>query len=573
MNPATATSLNRFLLDRRYWVIPLAFWALAACTSYFWYGRSIEARVEALATNQGRFIFKMVEAMRLWNARHGGVYVLVDKDSRPNPYLDIPERDVVTTHGHQLTLVNPAYMTRQLGLALSQEAQIELHLTSLKPLNPSNAPDEWESVALTLFENASAVRERMEIMEQRGQMVARYIGALPTRHDCLQCHEKQGYRLGDIRGGISVAFSIAPYMEAARSERLLQRTVHGVAWLLLSLLTVFFLDQLRRGMLLLIQAEQQQNTLVQVRTRELAREAYERKQAELQLRRLMDASAEGIYGIDAEGLCNFCNPVACRLLGLKDSSEILGKQIHATISGGNPEVLTNLESYRLGIATHSETDSFRRSDGSFFHAEWRSAPIYFDSRLMGAVVTFQDITERQRSQAQVWMKANHDALTGLPNRSLFHDRLEQAMLRVSRRSAKVGLLFIDLDGFKAVNDTLGHEAGDALLKEAAHRLTACVRESDTAARLGGDEFTVILTAVDQRADIEQVGQKILHSLAQPYHLGTQTARVSCSIGAAIYPADALTLTAFIHAADQAMYRAKQGGKNTLIFAEPLPPDA
>ncbi len=180
MPPTTALTLNRFVLDRRYWVIPLALWGLAVCTSYYWYGRSIEARVEALTTNQGRFIFKMVEAMRLWNARHGGVYVLIDDDSLPNPYLDTPERDIVTTLGRRLTLVNPAYMTRQLGQALTQEAQIQLHLTSLKPLNPRNAPDEWGSYALTLFDNVSTVRERMEIFEQRGQAVACYIGALPT---------------------------------------------------------------------------------------------------------------------------------------------------------------------------------------------------------------------------------------------------------------------------------------------------------------------------------------------------------------------------------------------------------
>jgi diguanylate cyclase (GGDEF)-like protein len=181
------------------------------------------------------------------------------------------------------------------------------------------------------------------------------------------------------------------------------------------------------------------------------------------------------------------------------------------------------------------------------------------------VATFQDITVRKRTQAQVWMKANYDHLTGLPNRSLFHDRLERAVLHEARRQGQVAALFIDLDGFKAVNDRLGHEAGDALLKEAAHRIDGCIRESDTAARMGGDEFTVVLTEVADRQGVRHVAEKILASVAMPYRLPGGDARVSCSIGIALYPQDAETVTALLHRADKAMYLAKRSGKNAIMF--------
>jgi diguanylate cyclase (GGDEF)-like protein len=184
---------------------------------------------------------------------------------------------------------------------------------------------------------------------------------------------------------------------------------------------------------------------------------------------------------------------------------------------------------------------------------------------MGAVATFQDISARKRTQAQVWMKANYDHLTGLPNRSLFHDRLERAVLQEARRHGQVAVLFIDLDGFKSVNDQLGHDAGDALLKEAAHRIDSCLRESDTAARMGGDEFTVVLTEISDRKGVQQVAEKILGMVAMPYHITGRHARISCSIGIALYPQHAVTVTALLRRADKAMYLAKRGGKNAIVF--------
>ena len=151
--------------------------------------------------------------------------------------------------------------------------------------------------------------------------------------------------------------------------------------------------------------------------------------------------------------------------------------------------------------------------------------------------TMTDISARRMSDERIWRHANFDTLTDLPNRRLFRDRLDQELKKAHRTGMQVALLFIDLDRFKEVNDLLGHDAGDLLLMQASERLAACIRDSDTVARLGGDEFTVILTELDSMAHVEQVAQKILATLAQPFRLYNEVAYLSGSIGITLYPAD------------------------------------
>jgi diguanylate cyclase (GGDEF)-like protein len=145
------------------------------------------------------------------------------------------------------------------------------------------------------------------------------------------------------------------------------------------------------------------------------------------------------------------------------------------------------------------------------------------------------------------------------------DRLEQEVKHAKRNSLPLGLLFMDLDGFKEVNDSLGHEAGDRLLCGVAERLKACVREEDTIARLGGDEFTVILTGAKQHEDIEIVAQGIIDAVATPFHVAKQLVQISASIGGAFYPHDASSPDALLKAADQAMYKAKKSGSDRMCF--------
>ena len=193
--------------------------------------------------------------------------------------------------------------------------------------------------------------------------------------------------------------------------------------------------------------------------------------------------------------------------------------------------------------------------------------------LGGYIFGVQDVTDQVRLKHQVQQAQDRenqlaylDALTGLPNRQLFQDRLNVALAQAYRNLSKLAVMFLDLDGFKAVNDKFGHEAGDLLLKQVAARLQACVRAADTLARLGGDEFTLILTIREPR-DAQVVAEKILKAVCQPYDLNGQVAdTVGTSIGIAIYPQHGTQALDLLKAADGAMYEAKQAGKNTFRFA-------
>jgi diguanylate cyclase (GGDEF)-like protein len=174
-----------------------------------------------------------------------------------------------------------------------------------------------------------------------------------------------------------------------------------------------------------------------------------------------------------------------------------------------------------------------------------------------------DITEHKLAEERMQSVAHHDSLTGLPNRLLFNDRLDQAIRLAKRSSRQFALLYLDLDRFKPVNDALGHAAGDELLQGVATRIRQQVRESDTVARVGGDEFTVILLEIARREEAETVARKIIAALAVPFQLGSrqQSVEIGSSIGIAVYPADARDADAMVKAADAAMYSAKQAGSS------------
>lgn len=221
----------------------------------------------------------------------------------------------------------------------------------------------------------------------------------------------------------------------------------------------------------------------------------------------------------------------------------------------------------------ADQSSFR---GKFVHTfasdqgerfEYLLAPVLEEHLNTEATVCMlRDMTEQALAEEKIWHNAHHDLLTGLPNRRLFLDRLDQEIKHAKRLGKPISLLFMDLDGFKQVNDSLGHEAGDRLLSVVAERLNGCVRESDTVARLGGDEFTVILTGVEQRKDVERVAQNIVEALAMPFPDEPRPVHISVSIGISCYPQATSTPG---EAADKAMYRAKKAGSNQMCFYDAL----
>jgi diguanylate cyclase (GGDEF)-like protein len=209
----------------------------------------------------------------------------------------------------------------------------------------------------------------------------------------------------------------------------------------------------------------------------------------------------------------------------------------------------------------------RRKDGSIY-PEWISIVEMRDEKndeVKEYVAVFSDISQRKRDEEQIRRQANYDALTGLPNRSLFFDRLNQAVISARREKWLLGLLFVDLDRFKAVNDTFGHVMGDEILQEVGERLKECVRDSDTVARLGGDEFVVLAQDLAEVNDAALVADKIIEQMAMPFSINGRKVTLGASIGITIYPEDTNSAEEMMRNADMAMYRAKEGGRNRYQF--------
>ena len=207
-----------------------------------------------------------------------------------------------------------------------------------------------------------------------------------------------------------------------------------------------------------------------------------------------------------------------------------------------------------------------KKNGEYF---WELISISPVKTPTGAITHFlaiaEDITQRKAIEARTWQQANYDDLTGLPNRNLFMDRLKQMLVEATRDGHRVAVMYLDLDRFKYVNDTLGHDTGDQLLSQAGQRLACCVRESDTVSRLGGDEFTVILRDIASEHAVVVVAEKILEIFLRPFLLNNREAYVGASIGITLFPTDATDPSDLLRNADTAMYQAKEAGRNTYRF--------
>lgn len=947
------------------YVFALVVWCMLIAASLMWNVYREKQEILSNATASARAIINRDISFRKWVASHGGVYVVPSVRTPPNPYLKVPDRDVVTTTGKQLTLMNPAYTLREIQENFGKEYGVLSHITSLNPLNPNNAADAWEAGVLARFEQGC--KEALEVQQMDGQPYLRLMLPFVVAPDCLTCHAHQGYKVGDIRGGISMSVSLKAYFENELKHINSMIVSHGVIWLIGLLFgvvtyrlerrlynerkqaverlqltqfvsdhapeSILWIDEQSRicyaneavcrehgytkeellamsvldldpnfpagawpahwqklkhkgvitfesshrrkdGSLFHIesssnyvkfgdkefnigysrdvtgrkQAERRQaleemsltaflalgrfvgkdqniildfvleeslritesqyafiglvsedETVMEVhawsrdvmsacaveqkpihypvagagmwaepiRTREplihnnyalshpakqgtpaghveikrylgvpvfegerivavatllnkaqdydqtdvsflrefvvgawslikrnhaeellhlhseilknvaegvsmvrssdgvivftnpyfdgmfgyesgelfgkhvsivnapgeknpdeaaatikadiaragiwsgdvqnvrkdgslfwchasvsasdhhqfgkvwilVYKDITQRKQleksileSESKLRLLLESAAEAIFGIDTNGYCTFCNPSCLRMLGYRHAGELLGKKIHDLIhyrrADGTAIPETECRIYRSLLTregSHADDEVFWRAGGTCFPVEYWSYLQIIDGKLVGAVVTFLDITARRKSEETIWKQANYDTLTGLPNRYLFHNRLELELKKTQRTNLPFALMLIDLDHFKEVNDTLGHDTGDVLLVEAARRINECVRSTDTVARLGGDEFVVILPELDDTSSVERIARSVVQKISAPFQLKGDALCVSASIGIAWYPNDADTLECLLKNADQAMYAAKSLGRNRHHF--------
>ena len=295
----------------------------------------------------------------------------------------------------------------------------------------------------------------------------------------------------------------------------------------------------------------------------------ERLHAETQMRKLSSAleqTADSVMITDHEGMIEYVN------LGFENTTgysrtEAIGQAPRLLKSGKQGAGFhKKLWDTILAGEIFSEVFVNRRKDGSLYYEEQTITPLKDAAGVItNFVATGKDVTERMQTQERLQHMAQHDALTELPNRLLFMDRLKQALARARWHERLVAVLFVDIDRFKTINDTLGHEVGDRLLQALAERLTASVREGDTVARFGGDEFVVLLDDVGSDKDIGAVALKVLETLAPPFAIDGQNLYVTASIGVSLYPNDGEDSGTLLKNADIAMYRAKDLGKNTYQF--------
>lgn len=289
------------------------------------------------------------------------------------------------------------------------------------------------------------------------------------------------------------------------------------------------------------------------------------REAEVRLRATIDNALDAVVQMNAEGIITGWNTQAKNIFGWTHE-EAVGQFLHEMIIPFQyrEQHLRGMKHY---LASGQGTVLNSRIEIVALHREGHEFPVELAITVIEAQgqhefsAFIRDITAKKESEELIWKQANFDNVTGLPNRHMFHDRLEQEIKKAHRASLQMALFFIDLDHFKEVNDTLGHDMGDILLKETSRRIGNCIRESDTVARLGGDEFTIILSEVADTKIVDRVVQSILKTIADPFRLEDEVVYISASIGITLYPNDALSIEDLLKNADQAMYVAKNKGRN------------
>lgn len=284
---------------------------------------------------------------------------------------------------------------------------------------------------------------------------------------------------------------------------------------------------------------------------------------------VFESSGEAIVITGPDNRILAVNPAFSRLTGFAPS-EALGQDPKVLGSGRNDPLLYRSMWEALRTTGHWSGEILNRRKSGEEYVEWLTINTLKDDRgnVLRRVAMFSDITKHKQAEEKIWVQANFDHLTDLPNRRLFHDRLAQEIRRAQRNDRRLAVLFVDLDRFREINEAHGHDAGDILLVEAAERIGGCMRESDTLARFSGDEFVALLPGVDNPASVERVAQNVLLALAEPFVVGRDLTYLSGSIGIALFPDDAAGVDELMKHVDQALNAAKASGSNSYRWYTP-----
>lgn len=304
---------------------------------------------------------------------------------------------------------------------------------------------------------------------------------------------------------------------------------------------------------------------ITVKNKELQKAITELEQLSREKELILNSAGEGIFGLNLERSITFCNPAGVSMLGYTSKSELIGQPASIIFNGGNRTVKDQPTSSTSSWEDYDGVNRFYRKDGSSFLVEYVIASIREEDQMVGEVVSFKDITQRKQMEAEIKYHAYFDSLTDLPNRVHLMDRLNQGINHAQLHNEKLAVLYLDLDRFKLINDSLGHSFGDQLLRDVAGRLTVCVPKGGIVSRQGGDEFTIYLPNIQSEEHVLEVVQLVIDSFKEPFQLLDNEIYIKTSIGISLFPDDGETSETLIKNADAAMYKSKEISGNSYHF--------
>ena len=493
-------------------------------------------------------------------------------------YQDVFLRNHIEVNEKTINFL-PVKTTTEISNRFSTSVQgdVVIRTVSDRPRNIKNMANDFELGMIKYFKNNPDKTHKFMKKEDAYY----YAKPLLIKESCLRCHGKRedaipsirdqyenayDYKLGEIRGLLNIKIKERGFFTMMYSD-FLENLISTILLYIIFLIIIFILIKKMRT------EEQQYTEKLEV---EIAKKTSEIQKQKDTFETLFEKSSDGI-SILKDGKFIQCNETIVEILRYKTKDEILNLHPSDLSPEFQPDGRASSEKAEemMRMAIENGSNQFewmhKRSNGETFWAEISLTPIILNDAQVIYVIC-RDISEKKVAQKMLmeqkdilYYQAHHDSLTSLPNRMLFNERLEYGLEKAKHKKTKLALLFIDLDQFKQINDSLGHEIGDRVLTVVAERLKAKIRKKDTLARLGGDEFVIIMEEYKKIKDLSSVAEKILEVLIQPIHVEGQTLYISCSIGISLYPKDDIYADNLLKYADAAMYKAKDEGRNNYQF--------
>lgn len=524
-------------------IISIIIWTIAILLAEYWNSRTQKEITSQIVTNVAKAEFNKNMAYRKWISEHGGIYIEPSEKTPPNPHLKhVKDRDIVSTSGKKLTLMNSSYVLRDMMNDYSKEYGVKGKISSIRALNPDNQANIWERNAIEEFK--SGVDEKIEITGTHKNEYLRFMKPMKMRQSCQKCHGHLGFKNGSILGGLSISIPMYEYRQKELQAVNTIRYTALIIWLL-GLISILVIMKL-----ILDNHKQKQKDIDEL----------------IISHKVLDNMQDLMFITDINGKILRINNAFTEVTGYSEN-DVLGKTPNILNSGQHDNefyhlLWLNLNKY--GKFTAEMVN--RKKDGNIFVCIENITSVKdIDGKIKYFIAILHDITIRKDTENKTIHMAHYDALTDLPNRVLFELRFEHALQFAKRNNKKIALAYLDIDGFKNVNDTLGHTIGDKLLKNIASKLRSCVRESDTIARLGGDEFCIIFENLDDQYGIITPLKKILKLISEDITIDGNEIKISASIGVSLYPNDGQKIEILVECADIAMYECKNNGKNNFCF--------